>query len=99
MGGGGGVRRVAYGRSTITCYLAVATRHHRISAIPRIQIAVSQFPFSSKIQQGLCISHIVISPTYHLAHVKTEYKGAAAPSPFLSSHTPPPPCIILCIMS
>jgi hypothetical protein len=36
-GGEGGVRRVAYGRSTITCYLAVATRHHWISAIPRIQ--------------------------------------------------------------
>jgi hypothetical protein len=29
-GGGGGIRRVADGRPTITCYLAVATRHHRI---------------------------------------------------------------------
>ncbi len=46
--GGGGVRRVAYGRSTVTCYLAVARRHHRISAIPQIQIAVSQFPFFIK---------------------------------------------------
>ncbi len=32
--GGEGVRRVGYGRSTITCNLAVAMRHHRISTIP-----------------------------------------------------------------
>jgi hypothetical protein len=47
-GGGGGVRRVSYGRPTITCYMAVATRHHLISAIPLFQIAVSQFPFFIK---------------------------------------------------
>jgi hypothetical protein len=41
VGEGEGVRRVGYGRSTITCNLAVATRHHRISNIPRIKIAVS----------------------------------------------------------
>jgi hypothetical protein len=92
------VRRVAYGWSTITCYLAVATRHHQISAIPRIQIAVSQFSFSSEIQQGLCVSHIVISPTCHPAHVKTEHKGAAAPP--LSLHTHPLPRVLyFCIMS
>jgi hypothetical protein len=28
--------------------------------------------------------------TYHPAHVKTEYKGAATPSSFFSSHTPLP---------
>ncbi len=65
------------GKQSLVIYLAVAMRHHRISAIPRIQIAVNQFPFSSEIQQGLCVSHIVISPTYHPAHVKTDYKGAA----------------------
>ncbi len=92
-GGGGGWEGLLIVGQHFTCYRAVATRHHRISAIPRIQIAVSQFPFSSKVQQGLCVSHIVISLTYHLAHVKTEYKGAATTSPF-SLHTAPPPCII-----
>jgi hypothetical protein len=43
-----------------------------ISAISRIQNAVSQFLFSSQIQQGLCVSQIVISLTYHPSHVKTE---------------------------
>ncbi len=42
------MRRVGDGRPTITCYLAVAMRHHRISAIPRIQIAVSQFSFFTR---------------------------------------------------
>ncbi len=79
-----------------TCYRAVATRHHWISVIPRIQIAVNQFPFLSKIQQALCVSHIVILLPYHLAHVKTEYKGAATPSPFSPHTASPPPC--LCII-
>ncbi len=55
----------------------------------------SIFFFQSEIHQGLCVSHIVISPTYHPALVKTEYKGAAAPSHFLSSHTPLPCTILL----
>jgi hypothetical protein len=83
------VRTVAYGWSTITCYLAV----------PQIQIAVSQFSLFIKIQQGLCVSHIVISLTYPLAHVKTECKGAAIPSP-VPLHPPPPPRVLyICIMS
>jgi hypothetical protein len=90
-----GVRRVGYGWSLITRNLAVATGHH--------QISITVFPdpdhsklisFSSEIQQGLCVSYIVISLTYYPAHVKTEYKGAAAPTPF-SFHTPPPLCTIL----
>ncbi len=51
----------------------------------------SQFSFFIKFQQGLCVSHIVISLTYHLAHVKTEYKWAASPSPFSLNTNPPPP--------
>jgi len=38
------------------------------------------------VSKSLCVSHIVISLTYHLAHVKTVYEGAAAA---------PPLCIIL----
>ena len=88
---GGGVRRVGYSWSTITCNLAVATRHHRISTIPRIQIAVSQFPFfSSEIHQGLYVSHIVISPTYNLLMERLSMKEPPPPPPF-SLHTPPSP--------
>jgi hypothetical protein len=54
---------------------------------------VSKFPFSSKVQKGLYVSHIVILLTYHQAHVKTEHKGAATSSRLFSSHTAPP-CII-----
>jgi hypothetical protein len=47
------------------------------------------------VRQSLCVSHIVISLTYHPAHVKSVCKGATFPPP-LSLHTPPPPpCIIL----
>jgi hypothetical protein len=37
----------------------------------------------------MCL-HIVISLTYHLAHVKTVCKGAALPPPPLTSLHPPP---------
>ncbi len=96
-GRGEGLRWVG---QPFTWYRTVATRHHRISAIPRIQIAVSQFSFFAKVQQGLCISHIVISLTYHQAHVRTECKGDASPPPF-SLHNPPPPpphVLYICIM-
>ncbi len=68
-GGGEGCEGLLRVGQHFTCYRAVAMGHHQISAIPRIQNAVSQFPFSSKVQQGLGVSHIVISLTYHLAHV------------------------------
>jgi hypothetical protein len=96
----GGRGKVAVGRSAfLTCYRTVATRHQRIFSYPRIQIAVSQFSFSSKVQQGLCISQIVILITYHMAHVKTEYKGAAPPPPFLFTPTPPPRVLYFCTIS
>ncbi len=60
-GGGNGVRRVGYGQSTITCYLAVATRHHQISAISRIQIVVSHFlNFKNVLNSGLFMPSLFI---------------------------------------
>ncbi len=84
------MRRVADSRSSSLVIELFTTRHQRISVIPWIQNAVSQFIFSPRF---MCFAYCHIA-TYHLAHVKTECKGAATPSPFSLQTAPSPPCII-----
>jgi hypothetical protein len=82
------------GKSSLVIEL-FATRHQRISVIPWIQNAVSQFLFSTRF---MCFAYCHIA-TYHLAHVKTECKGAATPSPFSLQTAPSPHVLYICIIS
>ncbi len=69
MGEGG---RVAVGRSAFHLIPDCCNETSSDFSYPQDSDSSKSIFLFAKVQQGLCILHIVISLTYHQAHVKTE---------------------------